>query len=173
MGSAFRSNTFGYSLLWVHNATHVHWQQVSTDPTSFPLSSYGAIIDDAWVVQHSHGPFDRAQAPQGEAFSEGLAHPRSRSLDHWLPLLDIEDDGVSASEHLIKQFRIKHGEAAWRMRLDRLMMWVDTELGAEIMWRSNASSVVHWEDVRDDGSSDCATCGPPEPLSVYDYTLFA
>merc|ERR1719223_1263466 len=78
--SAFRSNTFGYSILWVHNATHVHWQQVSTDPTSFPLSSYGSIIDDAWIVQHSHGPFDRAQAPTGEAFAEGLEHPRSRSL---------------------------------------------------------------------------------------------
>jgi len=169
--SAFRSNTFGYSVFWAHNATHVHWQQISTDPTSFPLSSYGAVIDDAWIVQHKHGPFDRAQAPQGEAFPKGLTHARSRSIDHWLPLLDIEDDQQLPSELVIQKFRATHGETAWKERLDRLMHWVDTELGAEIMWRSNATSVVHWEDVRDDGSSDCATCGAPEALIVYDYTV--
>ena len=42
--SAFRSNTFGYSRMIVHNSTHVHWQQVSTDPTSFPLSEYGRSV---------------------------------------------------------------------------------------------------------------------------------
>ena len=26
--SAFRSNTFGYSRMVVHNASHLHWQQV-------------------------------------------------------------------------------------------------------------------------------------------------
>jgi hypothetical protein len=39
--SAFRSNTFGYSRMYVHNASHIHWQQIQTDPTLFPDSDYG------------------------------------------------------------------------------------------------------------------------------------
>ena len=36
--SAFRSNTFGYSRLLVHNASHIRWQQVQTVRlTSVPL----------------------------------------------------------------------------------------------------------------------------------------
>jgi hypothetical protein len=30
--SAFRSNTFGYSKMFIYNATHIHWQQIITDP---------------------------------------------------------------------------------------------------------------------------------------------
>jgi hypothetical protein len=33
--SSFRSNTFGYSKMTVYNHTHVHWQQIQTDPTLF------------------------------------------------------------------------------------------------------------------------------------------
>lgn len=33
--SALRSNTFGYSKMTVYNHTHVHWQQIQTDPTLF------------------------------------------------------------------------------------------------------------------------------------------
>merc|ERR1712032_1104823 len=48
--SAFRSNSFGYSVATVYNATHMHWQQIQTDPTFFRKSRYGKIIDDAWIV---------------------------------------------------------------------------------------------------------------------------
>ena len=44
--SAFRSNTFGYSKLWIHNATHVRWQQIVTDPTFFGPDQYGMVVDD-------------------------------------------------------------------------------------------------------------------------------
>ena len=30
--SAFRSNTFGYSRMLIHNASHIHWQQVRPCP---------------------------------------------------------------------------------------------------------------------------------------------
>ena len=49
--SAFRSNTFGYSRMIVHNKTHVRWQQVMTDPTYFRMADYGTIIDDVWIVR--------------------------------------------------------------------------------------------------------------------------
>merc|ERR1712048_1462068 len=148
--SAFRSNTFGYSIFWAHNATHVHWQQVQTDPTSFPLSDYGRVIDDTWIVQRQHGPFNRSKAPLGEAFPKGMRHPRNRQFDHWWPLLGLEDNGVDATDAIIRGFRAGN-EDLWREKLHGLMAWVGEHLGADIMWRSNASSIVHWEDVRDDG----------------------
>lgn len=157
--SVFRSNTFGYSVLTAHNATHVHLQYVSTDPTSFPLSSYGSVIDDGWIVQHSHGPFDRKTAPTGEAFTEAPA--RNRQLDHWWPILNLTDNGIDATDEIIRQFRsTKDGEEMWKQKLNGLMEWVESELHGDIAWRYNASSGVVWEDVREDGSSDCATCGP-------------
>lgn len=166
--SAFRSNTFSYSLFWTHNSTHVHWQQVSTDPTAFPLSQYGAILDDVWIVQNSHGPFDRSQAPQGEAFptERRLEGVQRRSVDHWLPLLGIEDDNQSSSEFLIEQFRAKHGEFAWKLRLDRLKRWAGDELGADIVWRNEK------EDTLDRGSGDCTTCGQFKFLEMLDYSLY-
>lgn len=174
--SAFRSNTFGYSVLDVYNKTHVHLQYVQTDPTAFKNKHpYGTVIDDDWIVQSTHGPFDRALAPRGAAFPQGLQSAefaRSRQYDHWWPLLDLEDNSARATHSIIQDFRSQQGEKAWVEKLNGLMSWVDVELGAEIMWRNNASSVVHWEDVRDDGSSDCAACGAPQSREIYDFTVF-
>merc|ERR1712166_973509 len=50
--SAYRSNTFGYSRMYFHNYTHMHWQQVQTDPTFFGPELYGRVIDDAWIIQN-------------------------------------------------------------------------------------------------------------------------
>jgi hypothetical protein len=90
---AFRSNTFGYSRMYVHNATHVHWQQVQTDPTLFPDSDYGRVIDDTWIVQHHHGPFSNETAPTGAAFA--MTGPESedpvREYDHWGAVLEMLD----------------------------------------------------------------------------------
>jgi len=77
--SAFRSNTFGYSRMIIYNHSHVQWQQIMTDPTFFGPDKYGKIIDDVWVVQPNHGPFDAAQAPTSY---EGQGVP-STSIDHW------------------------------------------------------------------------------------------
>jgi len=77
--SAFRSNTFGYSKMSIHNASHIRWQQIMTDPTFFGPDKYGKVIDDTWVVQSSHGPFNPAKAPSSYA---GQGVP-SVSIDHW------------------------------------------------------------------------------------------
>lgn len=84
--SAFRSNTFGYSKLWIHNATHVRWQQIVTDPTFFGPDQYGMVVDDTWVIQHHHGPFSNATAPTGVPLCEddsGGVGGCGKSFDHW------------------------------------------------------------------------------------------
>ena len=78
--SAFRSNTFGYSRMIVHNATHIRWQQVMTDPTFFGPDQYGHVIDDTWIVQSNHGPFKKSSAPKTYEGS-GI---KGISRDHWI-----------------------------------------------------------------------------------------
>merc|ERR1712137_1476525 len=136
-------------------------QYVQTDPTGFLFKKpYGTVVDDDWIVQNSHGPFSRAAAPRGMAFPhfEGMAAKRSRQYDHWWPLLEMEDNSDRTTDEIIREFRKTQGEEAWVQKLNWLMEWVKTNLVAEIMWRSNATTMVEWEDVRDDGSSDCAAC---------------
>lgn len=77
--SAFRSNTFGYSKMTIHNHSHIRWQQIMTDPTFFGPDQYGKIIDDTWIIQSNHGPFDAARAPKSY---DGDGVP-SISIDHW------------------------------------------------------------------------------------------
>ena len=43
--------------MFVHNATHLRWQQVVTDPDFFSSGSgeashYGEVIDDTWPVPY-------------------------------------------------------------------------------------------------------------------------
>ena len=52
-----------------------------TDPIYFG-NEYGKIIDDVWIVQSHHGPFDAARAPKAY---EGQGVP-STSIDHWYGL---------------------------------------------------------------------------------------
>jgi len=74
--SAYRSNSFGYSRMFVYNATHIHWQQIQTDPTEFPGSDYGRVIDDTWIIQNGpHGPFKPEDAPKGIAITPELDAP--------------------------------------------------------------------------------------------------
>eukprot|EP00750_Incisomonas_marina_P007646 INCI15019.2.p1 GENE.INCI15019.2~~INCI15019.2.p1 ORF type:complete len:838 (+),score=117.03 INCI15019.2:61-2514(+) len=87
--SAFRSNNFGYSRFIVHNESHARWQQVIMDPGNVKtgisffgpdLPPMGSVIDDTWIVQSNHGPFNRTLAPS----SPGECKPETcKTLDHW------------------------------------------------------------------------------------------
>jgi len=48
--SAFRSRDYGFTRMQLHNATHLHLEQVSVNKT-------GAIIDDVWLIKENHGPY--------------------------------------------------------------------------------------------------------------------
>lgn len=54
--SAKRLNTYGWSKMTVYNASHILWQQIQTD-TAAPSSTWGQVMDEAWIVQQHHGPF--------------------------------------------------------------------------------------------------------------------
>ncbi len=53
--------------------------QVMTDPTYFGPSAYGEVIDDVWIVQHHHGPFNRTALSN----SYTLDRKPGRTVDHW------------------------------------------------------------------------------------------
>ena len=63
----------------IYNHTHIQWQQIMTDPSFFGPDKYGVIIDDAFVVQHTHGPFSLEDAPTSYE-GEGVV---GKSIDHW------------------------------------------------------------------------------------------
>ena len=84
--TAFRANVFGYSRILIHKQTHIHIQYVQCDPTLFPGSEYGSVLDDFWVVQNRHGPFSLEGAPTGTAYPDD-DESRNRTHDHWEALL--------------------------------------------------------------------------------------
>ena len=151
--SAYRSNTFGYSRMHIHNATHLRWQQVQTDPTLFGPELYGRVIDDAWVIQHRHGPFNATDAPSGKCPAD-TGCVAGTSYDHWLPLLNLTAGQVgntglagahfAGKEHeLIAEYRKHNGKGAWKR--------------AELNLLADAIAVLgdgKWEDVHEDGTSD-------------------
>ncbi|KAJ9469708.1 putative inactive purple acid phosphatase 1 [Diplonema papillatum] len=131
--SAFRSNTFGYSRMNVYNASHLHWQQVQTDPYDFPLADYGRVIDDVWIVQHNHGPFNASRAP-----TEVLPEDSGVTYDHFAPLLKDLEDGSGRPLHvLIQKYVRENGEKAWAHRLAKLL---------DSFNRRPSSHPVEWED---------------------------
>jgi len=54
--SAYRTLTFSFAKVTVHNATHLHHQQIAAD-SQLPPAEQGVAVDDVWFVQHHHGPF--------------------------------------------------------------------------------------------------------------------
>ena len=143
--SAFRSNSFSYSRVLVHNYTHLHWQQVQTDPTLFPMSDYGRVIDDWWMVTDTHGPFKAEDAPKKLA-KEPCRDSLCESHDHWEPLLNLPGKAGEKSVDKVIRFRKEHGEEAWRGKLRGLLSMV----------HQRAKDTVQWENVRGDGNSDSA-----------------
>ena len=45
--SAARSDSYGYGVLEVHNATHMHWMQILDEDES--------VMDEVWVVKREQG----------------------------------------------------------------------------------------------------------------------
>ena len=190
--SAFRSNTFSYSRMTVYNASHLHWEQVMTDPTFFSQSEYGTVIDSTWIIQHNHGPFDRARAPTGPGERVGVSH------DHFAPMIkealgmNVSPFGGDANVAEIAAFRARPGGAAKWERFGRDVLqgyadftggavtqtWrhdnevVDESLRTPEFWNTadlsgitakewaahsrgeGTHAMVHWEDVREDGTAD-------------------
>merc|ERR1712146_603761 len=156
MGSSFRSNTFGYSRMWIHNHTHMRWQQVQTDPTFFPESDYGRVIDDTWIVQLKHGPFDLSDPPSGRCPREGCQS--GVSYDHWLPLLNLtvaENTHNGSNTRAGKVFAGREYELIQRFRNhNENGQWKRKELNLLAQARSSLGDVAMWEDVHVDGNSD-------------------
>ena len=115
--SAFRSNSFSYSRMQVYNATHIHWQQVQTDPVAiFADSSYGEVIDDVWFVQHNHGPFSAKNAPTTVPATSCTTH------DHFTPqMLDIDDNSGRPTYQQIISYKKKHGAKAFAEKMDAVL----------------------------------------------------
>lgn len=149
--SAFRSNTFGYSRFIVHNHTHVHWQQVITDPGDKAgkpffegVPAYGSVIDDTWVVQSHHGPFKPEHAPT----EPGSCTPETCvSFDHWDSRVrrDLPRNDSKQTVELISDFRGHFGGEG---------NWLRAELKELDQFRRAFGKAAKWEDVRSDGSSD-------------------
>ena len=53
-----RLNVYGFGLLTVGNATHLHWEQLDADT--------GEVVDRVDLVRRDgrHGPFDPADLPE-------------------------------------------------------------------------------------------------------------
>jgi hypothetical protein len=105
------------------------------------------------VVQHSHGPFDEADAPSGWCPAEGCAS--GVSYDHWLPLLNLDPEtsnhthaaaAFAGKEYeLIAKYRKHNGAGQWKRDEVHLLAKAQAALGGH-------SEI--WEDVHGDGNSD-------------------
>eukprot|EP01061_Rhynchopus_euleeides_P006679 TRINITY_DN15726_c0_g1_i1.p1 TRINITY_DN15726_c0_g1~~TRINITY_DN15726_c0_g1_i1.p1 ORF type:complete len:536 (+),score=185.13 TRINITY_DN15726_c0_g1_i1:42-1649(+) len=129
--SAFRSNSFSYSRMLVYNATHIHWQQVLTDPVHFE-GKYGDILDDVWFVQHNHGPFDESRAPKDVPQTHCVTH------DHFTPQMLGIDDGSGRDTYLqIMDYKKKHGAAAFAKKLQAVLAKIN-DGGNALMWEEES-----------------------------------
>lgn len=58
---ASRAEVWGYSILEVHNATHVYYEQRACDRGEGREGEgrvRDEVVDSVWLVQHAHGPFE-------------------------------------------------------------------------------------------------------------------
>ena len=147
--SAFRSNCFSYSRMLVHNATHLRWQQVLTDPAGFPnaTAAYGTVLDDVWIVQHNHGPFDPRRAPSGVPAAACVTR------DHFTPeMLGIEDGSGRPTYEQVRAYKRRHGPAAYSQRLREVLAKLNGNATASAVWedeslgRDTAAAYFAWKD---------------------------
>ena len=110
----------------------------------------GRVVDDAWIVQHEHGPFRAREAPRGTAWPEGDASPE-REFDHWTPLLGLPPHSALSSSAQLRTLRAEIGEEAWGRKEDELLRLANRRMGG-----GAAATATTYEDVRADGNSDGA-----------------
>jgi hypothetical protein len=68
--TALRLDEYGYSRMFVYNATHLQWQFVVTDGSQSP-PVYDVIGDDVMLVQHHHGSFSARQKAAAKVVEAG------------------------------------------------------------------------------------------------------
>lgn len=176
--SAFRSNNFGYSRMWVYNSSHIHWQQVIMDPGTYDATTgtrkpffegvpaEGTVIDDTWIIQPSHGPFDleraaaEANATAAKGYAAGVTKDHFFGWDNpnfgWKTEATAQAS-VSAFSNVkwIEEFRTEYGDGEWRKTEMEKLKAFNQAFG-------DHNKVVHgeerrqpqWEDTHEDGSSD-------------------
>lgn len=133
----------------------MRWQQIQTDPMLFGPDLYGRVIDDAWIIQEKHGPFNIADAPKG------LRNPAAKqiSYDHWNTIFTpdlggkasvnggstvsskIADGSAGPSselESMIRNFQKSFGEGKWKEAEMKELEVVKKVLG---------SNDLEWEDL--------------------------
>jgi hypothetical protein len=170
--SAFRANVFGYNRMYVHNATHIHWQYIATDPTYFKVQ-YGTVIDDTWFVQHHHGPFSLERAPRTQPFCgsrrtvDGRAtepRPCGRQYDHWADHVDNATGRVSIPAGSVWH-RLKHDRPvplsvseehelldsfnSWQRKKDQKQEQATAPTAATQQTTEGAKDDMVWEDLSD------------------------
>eukprot|EP01060_Flectonema_neradi_P029795 TRINITY_DN41_c0_g2_i1.p1 TRINITY_DN41_c0_g2~~TRINITY_DN41_c0_g2_i1.p1 ORF type:complete len:530 (+),score=144.80 TRINITY_DN41_c0_g2_i1:44-1633(+) len=140
--SAYRSNSFSYTRMMVYNSSHIHWQQVQTDPTEFPQSDYGRVIDDVWIVQDRHGPFNASEAPKKVPTS--CPPPLCGEYDHFTPLLGLGDS--KPTWQLVQEFRAEHGEEAWSNKLKSVLKKLQGDMWEEESLDKKERSYFTWAE---------------------------
>ena len=58
---AYRASEWGYSIMEVHNSTHLYWEQRACDNHQAFGDYEDKLIDAFWLVQRQHGPFGDMQ----------------------------------------------------------------------------------------------------------------
>jgi len=64
---ASRAEIWGYSILEVHNATHLYYEQRACDlEPKEGGRERDEVVDQVWLVQHRHGSFECRPQEEGE-----------------------------------------------------------------------------------------------------------
>ncbi|CAJ0957084.1 unnamed protein product, partial [Mesorhabditis belari] len=72
--SALRSSNYGFSLMQVHNATHLHFQQVA--------AAKEEVDDDFWLIKNSHGPMGREEKKKLKRHGTHIPHDYCHHESH-------------------------------------------------------------------------------------------
>ncbi|CAJ0582446.1 unnamed protein product, partial [Mesorhabditis spiculigera] len=72
--SAFRSSNYGFSLMQVHNSTHLHFQQVA--------AAKDEVEDDFWIVRTRHGKMGREEKKMLKRHGTHIPHHYCHHQSH-------------------------------------------------------------------------------------------
>jgi len=111
---ARRLRGYGWSRMTVHNATHLHWQQIQTD-TGSPTRGVGEVADDFWLVQEKHG--ERPAADTWTSDRDPVGHRRVYYGSEE-PTAETGRE-VQATEDAARGAEMQEARAAGRYECDR------------------------------------------------------